>query len=57
MTTIADQPKELWEAVLGELEGLLSQDPGLEQECKRLARESRLMIELMPMIREARSVH
>ena len=42
---------------LAELEGLLSQDPGLKQEYKRLAQESRLMIELMPMIREARSAH
>jgi len=38
-----------------ELEGLLSQDPGLEQEFKRLAQESRLMIKLIPMIREAQT--
>jgi hypothetical protein len=40
---------------LDELEGLLSQDPGLEQEFKRLAQESRLMIKLIPMIREAQT--
>ena len=42
---------------LDELEGLLSQDPGLEQEFKRLAQESRLMIELIPMIREVQTAH
>ena len=42
---------------LDELEGLLFQDPGLEQEFERLAQESRLMIKLIPMIREVQTAH
>jgi len=42
---------------LDELEGLLLENSELRKEYEQLARESRLMIELMPMIREAQTAH
>jgi len=40
---------------LDELERLLVEKPELGEEYEQLARESRLMMELIPMIREART--
>jgi hypothetical protein len=40
---------------LDELERLLVEQPELGEEYEQLARESRLMIELIPIIREARA--